>query len=40
MNKRWPHPRHWGISEWGSVASLIGIGLWVYDRVKTMRTKA
>ncbi len=24
----------WGIGEWGSVASMLGIGLWVWDKRK------
>ena len=27
-------PRRWGIAEWGSIASIIGIALWLYDKVK------
>lgn len=26
--------KRWGIGEWGSIASFIGIGLWVYDQVR------
>jgi hypothetical protein len=32
---RYCKPRPWGIGEWGSIASIIGIGLWLFDKWKT-----
>lgn len=29
--------KKWGISEWGSVASVIGIGLWLLDQARRER---
>ena len=23
--------KKWGFAEWGSLASMIGVGLWIYD---------
>lgn len=27
-------PRRWGIAEWGSLASIIGVCLWAYDQTR------
>ena len=29
---RYCKPRPWGLAEWGSIASIIGIGLYLYDK--------
>jgi hypothetical protein len=31
---KWYDPRHWTLGEWGSVASIIGIMLWLNDQRK------
>ena len=31
---KWWHVKSWGIGEWGSVASIIGVALWISDQRK------
>ena len=30
--KKWPPVKQWGIGEWGSAASILGVGLWGFDQ--------
>lgn len=29
---KWPPVKQWGIGEWGSAASILGVGLWLFDQ--------
>ncbi len=34
--RQWFHVQHWGIGEWGSLASILGLGLWVAEKIKKL----
>lgn len=34
VKPKWYDVRHWSLGDWGSAASIVGIGLWLKDQFK------
>jgi hypothetical protein len=39
-NPKWPRVKDWGIGEWGSLASIVGVGLWLFDQAVKLGKKS